>query len=103
MVNSKKSISREKVDEAALKIFPALAKRWLPEGELRGHHWVARNPTRDDLTAGSFKIDLRTGSWRDWATGERGRGAVSLAAYIAGMSAANATAAVANMLELSDG
>lgn len=50
-----------------------------PGGTLDGAEYVARNPVRDDKRAGSFKVNVRTGSWADFATdGLRGRGVDSL-------------------------
>jgi hypothetical protein len=43
---------------------------------------VALNPTRSDTKSGSFKINLKTGKWGDFATGDRGGDLISLWAYI---------------------
>lgn len=55
---------------------------WLPDGRRNGSEWVARNPTRNDNSAGSFSVNLRTGKWADFATGQEGGDLVSLFAYI---------------------
>jgi hypothetical protein len=55
---------------------------WLPSGRQDGNEWVALNPTRDDKTAGSFKVNLSTGQWIDNATDDRGGDAVSLYSYL---------------------
>ena len=60
------------INRAALGILPALLSRWLPNGRREGREYVARNPRRTDRTLGSFKINLRTGRWADFATGDRG-------------------------------
>jgi hypothetical protein len=39
-------------------------------GHKEGHYLVALNPTRADRTIGSFKINLNTGMWKDFSTGE---------------------------------
>lgn len=57
-------------------------RRWLPDGRREGHEWVARNPTRGDKHLGSFKINLNTGVWSDFAAGDSGRDLVSLYAYL---------------------
>jgi hypothetical protein len=59
-----------------------LVKNWLPGGEQQGHEWVVRNPTRQDHNPGSFKVNLETGRWADFATGEAGGDMVSLRAYL---------------------
>ena len=56
-----------------------------PYGKREGHEWVALNPTRSDTKPGSFKINLRTGKWADFSTGDRGGDLISLWAYIKGI------------------
>ncbi|MDO6458045.1 VapE family protein [Celeribacter halophilus] len=56
--------------------------QWLPDGQRRGGEWVARNPTRNDKTLGSFSINLRTGAWGDFSTGDEGGDLISLWAYL---------------------
>jgi hypothetical protein len=74
------------VNAAALLVLPALLARWLPGGRLHGREWTARNPTRDDRRPGSFRVNIITGAWADFATGDRGGDPVSLAAYLFGLS-----------------
>lgn len=57
----------------------------LPQGRRQGQYWVALNPTRNDNTAGSFKINLQTGMWADYATNDSGGDAISLVAYLYGL------------------
>lgn len=57
-------------------------QEWLPNGRQDGDEWVALNPTRADEHAGSFKINLSTGAWGDFATNDEGGDAVSLYAYL---------------------
>lgn len=86
------------VNRAALAVLPALLARWLPDGRREGHEWVARNPTRADRHPGSFRINLRTGRWSDFATGEAGGDPVSLAAYLSGTGQTEAARSLAAML-----
>jgi hypothetical protein len=74
------------VAAAALTQLPTLCQRWLPDGRQQGAEWVARNPRRFDRTPGSFKVNLRTGRWADFATGDKGGDVVSLLAYLRGLS-----------------
>ena len=78
-------ISFERVNRAALPILPILLARWLPGGRIAGAEYTAINPRRADSHPGSFKVNLRTGRWADFAI-ERARGGdvVSLAAYLGG-------------------
>jgi len=86
------------ISRAALADLPALLRRWLPDGRLVGGEYVARNPRRVDRHPGSFKINLRTGKWADFATGDKGGDVVSLAAYLAGTGQGEAARGLAEML-----
>jgi hypothetical protein len=55
------------VNAAALRDLPALLARRLPDGRLEGREWTARNPRRADRCAGSFRVNMRTGRWADFA------------------------------------
>ena len=86
------------INRAALARLPDLCARWLPDGRRRGHEYVARNPGRDDRRPGSFKVNLRSGRWADFATNARGGDPVSLAAFLSGLSQADAARHLADML-----
>ncbi len=58
----------------------------LPGGKIEGNSYVALNPTRADKNLGSFRIDLATGRWIDFASSDRGGDIVSLCAYVKGLS-----------------
>ncbi len=58
----------------------------LPQGKRIGKEWVALNPTRSDNSAGSFRINLISGAWADFATGDCGGDLVSLTSYLYGLS-----------------
>ncbi|MDR3427748.1 toprim domain-containing protein [Silvimonas sp.] len=65
-----------------LAALPILLRQWLPVGEHRGDIYVALNPRRNDRTPESFKINILTGQWRDYAIDVGGGDAVSLYAYL---------------------
>ncbi len=79
-------IAFDRVNAAALRHSVAVVQGLLPDGRREGAEWVARNPLRADRRAGSFKVNLRTGKWGDFATGDKGGDLVSLSAYVAGVS-----------------
>lgn len=59
---------------------------WLPDGRREGNEWVARNPTRSDSRPGSFKVNLKTCVWRDFAISDKGgNDPVSLYRYLRGL------------------
>ena len=86
------------INETALAQLPALLALWLPSGRQQGREYVALNPTRSDRHLGSFRINLHTGRWSDFATGDGGGDLVSLAAYLAGVSQGEAARRLADML-----
>ena len=59
----------------------SLVPHWL-EGKFEGDEFVALNPSRDDGKLGSFKINVKTGRWSDFATGESGGDIVSYYAHV---------------------
>ena len=88
------------INRAALAVLPSLLVRWAPGGIVCGSEYVALNPTRADRSPGSFKVNLRTGKWADFATGDKGGDPISLAAYLAGIGQAEAARTLAEMLGL---
>ena len=90
------------INTAALPALPALCARWMPGGKRIGREYVAKNPTRADKRAGSFKINLETGRWADFATGDKGGDVVSLAAYLFGLRQSDAARRLADALGVSE-
>ncbi len=88
------------VNQAALAVLPSLLKRWVPGGTVQGSEFVARNPTRADRRPGSFKVNIHSGRWADFSSGDQGGDVVSLAAYLAGTGQAEAARDLTRMLGL---
>jgi hypothetical protein len=86
------------VNRVALRELPVLLARWLPGGKRHGSEYVVRNPKRQDRRPGSFKVNLVTARWCDFATGDRGGDAISLAAYLSGLTQFEAAQHLARML-----
>jgi hypothetical protein len=91
------------VNQAAMAALPSLLRRWLPNGRIEGNEYVAHNPRRSDRHHGSFKINLRTGRWADFACDARGGDPVSLSAYLSGLSQTEAALRLSTMLEMDPG
>src|SRR3954462_9449808 len=87
----------EAIHRAALAVLPVLLNRWCPGGRVQGREWAGLNPTRNDGRPGSFRVNLCTGRWADFATGDRGGDVVSLAAYLHGLNQAEAARRLAAM------
>jgi hypothetical protein len=96
--NDSRRIDFDAINRAALADLPALLRRWLPDGRIVGAEYIARNPRRQDRKPGSFKINIRTGRWADFSTGDKGGDVISLAAYLFGQGQAEAAWSLAEML-----
>lgn len=94
-------IDFDAINRAALAALPAILTRLAPGGKFAGGEYSALNPTRSDRRPGSFKINLRTGRWADFATNARGGDPVSLAAYLENVSQGEAARLLAKMLSIS--
>jgi hypothetical protein len=92
------AIDFARVNMVALAVLPLLLARWLPGGRREGREYVVRNPRRADRTAGSFRINIITGRWADFATDDTGGDPISLAAYLFDLSQFEAARRLAAML-----
>jgi len=93
-----RKIAFRRIADEALPYSDALVRRWLSDGKREGAEWVAINPTRADSRKGSFKVNLRTGKFADFATGAGGGDLISLAAYLFNLKQGEAVLKVADML-----
>lgn len=57
----------------------------LPGGESTGEDYVVRNPNRVDRSPGSFRIDLKTGKFNDFASHDCGGDIIELYAFVKGI------------------
>ena len=79
-----KRVDIKQVAAAAQNMADTLVPEWLRDGKRESHEWVALNPTRHDGKAGSFKVNLVSGAWSDFACGDSGGDLVSLYRYLFG-------------------
>jgi hypothetical protein len=86
------------INRAALPLLPAIIQRLLPNGRREGREFVALNPRRVDRHLGSFRANLNTGRWADFATGDKGGDAISLVAYVKNISQYEAAKGLSEML-----
>lgn len=75
-------INYKEINEKALAHSHLLLKTWLPNGVIKAHEYIALNPTRHDQNLGSFRINMRSGQWADFATADRGGDLIALLAYL---------------------
>jgi uncharacterized protein (DUF927 family) len=102
------AISNQNIDFAAVSnasrgALESIASRYLPSGKREGSEWVALNPTRNDAKPGSFKFNLKTGTWSDFATGDKGGDAIDLVAYLEHKSKLDAARDLAGLLGVKGG
>ena len=95
MTGNWKPIEFAAIAEVSRNNLHSLVADWLPGGRTIGREWVALNPTRADRSPGSFRINLDSGLWADFATGDKGRDAISLFAYLNGLQQGQAARALA--------
>ena len=88
----------EAIANAALSRSDSIVTSLFPQGKRQGDEYVAINPKRPDKSLGSFSINLRTGKWGDFATGDSGGDLVSLLAYRDGCSQSEAAKRLADKL-----
>jgi len=75
-----------RINAAARGCLDRIAQHFAPGGKMEGREYVALNPTRPDSSTGSFKINLDTGLWSDFAEEHIAKGgdAVSFVSYLLG-------------------
>ena len=92
------TVDFDRINRTALVDLQSALRSWLPDARVIGGELVARNPTRADRRAGSFKVNVRTGKWADFATCDRGSDPVSLVAYLCGTNQVEAGRRLAAVL-----
>ena len=98
-----RSIDFDRINAEALLCLAAVCRRLLPGGRPEGHEYLALNPRRGDRCPGSFKVNLKTGVWADFASGDKGKDPVSLVAFIEYCRQGEAALKLARMLGLEVG
>ncbi len=91
-------IDFKKVQTATLNEISSLLSNWLPDGKQKGQEYSALNPTRSDSKAGSFNINMLTGVWADFATGDKGGDLISLHSYLFNCEYVNSAKELAQLL-----
>jgi putative DNA primase/helicase len=78
------SIDFDLINRYCLGSAKSLVPAWIPGGRFEGINYVVRNPTRPDKEAGSFKVNVTNGVWKDFAGSDDDSGGdlISLFAYI---------------------
>lgn len=98
-----KSLDFAAINRTALSNALPILQRWLPDGKLLGREYTARNPKRADKKAGSFRVNISTGKWADFACGVRGGDLIALTAYLFDLSQIEAAKRISEMLAIGGG
>lgn len=88
------------IKAAALSSIESVLNRWAPGGKRQGREYLPLNPRRSDSKPGSFSINLDSGAWSDFATGDKGGDLVALVAYLDGVKQSEAAERLAEFLGL---
>ncbi len=97
-VGKGRRIDFDRVASVALANAETVVAAFLRDGRREGREWVARNPRRPDKRLGSFKVNLTTGKWGDFAAGIAGGDLVGLVAYLLDLSQRDAAIRLADAL-----
>jgi putative DNA primase/helicase len=89
------------INAAALARLPELLTQLLPGGRLIGREWVCGNLRGEP--GRSCRVNLATGRWADFATGERGGDPVSLYTAILRVPQGEAARRLAELLGVEGG
>ena len=89
----------EAISEAASRSIDLVLGHHLPNGRWNGKEYDALNPTRNDATPGSFKVN-RDGYWSDFATGDKGGDLIDLVEYLTGKSKLDAARELRDLLNV---
>lgn len=91
------------INSAALADIDKVLSRWLPGGKRKGHEYICRNPRRSDRNPGSFSLNMESGAWADFATGDKGRDIISLIAYLDDVKQSEAARRISELLQVGRG
>jgi hypothetical protein len=95
-----RSVDFGAVRAAAQRNAHAICNRIIPGGRVVAGEYVVRNPKRADRRPGSFKVNLRTGRWADFATGDKGGDLISLVAWLFDLNQVEAARRLASLLSI---
>ena len=91
-------IDFEAISRALLDRSERLVAQWLPNGIKKGHEWVCGNLAGE--AGKSCSVNLTTGAWADFASGEKGGDLLSLYAAIHGLKNVEAARQLASDLHM---
>jgi hypothetical protein len=90
-------LDRAKINERATPHVPAIVKRLLPKGYVKGRHWQAHFFDKGQVPM-QLQVDLVNGAWCDFHSNRRGTDIQGLIGYIAKLDVLSAQLALRQML-----
>src|SRR5690606_9088889 len=96
-----KKLDFKRISSLALAQAETVVSHFALDGKLVNREWVARNPNRDDASAGSFSVIVDTGLWSDFATDEKGNDLVGYVACAQRLTQGDTYKALAHFLGVS--
>ena len=97
---SRTRIDFETIAAIARRHARAVCNRVIPGGKVMCYEYAVCNPKRADNRPGSFKVNLRTGKWADFATGDKGGDLIALVAWRYDLPQAEAAKRLASLLSI---
>jgi hypothetical protein len=91
------ALDRAKINEQATPHVPAIVKRLLPKGYVKGRHWQAYFSGKGKEPM-QLQVDLVTGAWCDFHSNKSGSDIQGLIGYIAKLDCLGAQLALRQML-----
>jgi hypothetical protein len=91
------ALDRAKINEKATPHVPAIVKRLLPKGYVKGRHWQAHFSGKGKVPM-QLQVDLVNGAWCDFHSDRRGTDIQGLIGYIAKLDNLGAQLALRQML-----
>ena len=76
------NVDFDAVNRAALRYLPSLVRTWAPDGRCAAPSGLPEIRLGRTETQAAFSVNVRTGRWADFATGDTGGDVISLAAYL---------------------
>src|ERR1700744_5700156 len=101
MRGNQSCIDFEGIAAAALANAHSLLPELVPNGRFERDEYVTLNPSRADKNLGSFKINSRTGLWKDFAIQVTGNDIISWYAHACGLKQGEAARQIAERLAVS--
>jgi hypothetical protein len=91
------TLDRPKINVQALPQLPAIVKRLLPKGRVKGRYWQAPLFPQGHEQM-NLSVDLVDGTWRDFHSAKKGSDLQSLISYIAKLDDLGAQLALRQMI-----